>query len=271
MSSHLISQKQWVQNVFDGAAPEYGRAGCCFFQHFGRSLVSFSGVEPGADVLDVATGKGAVLFPLINSIGSEGSVSGIDLSANMVSETQRQLDIEGKDWVCVQQMDAEKLDFPDCSFDFVFCGFALFFFPSLKKALSEFRRVLRPGGYLVVSIWGEKPKLTSWAVEEAKKLLGNGRLAVTSLKDSHSLFEALEGEGFFDVQLLEERKVFQHESTQAWWKSLWSHGTRAYLEKLSKAQLDDIYERALLRVESNSKEKGISEELHSIFAKAKKA
>ena len=48
-------------------------------------------------------------------------------------------------------MDAEKLEFPDNSFDFVFCGFALFFFPSILKAVSEFKRVLKPGGRLVVS------------------------------------------------------------------------------------------------------------------------
>ena len=128
MSLSLHREKLWIQHIFDEAASEYGKAGCGYFQHFGHSLVDFSEVKPGADVLDVATGKGAVLFPLIDCLGSRGSINGIDLSKNMVHETSMQLEKEGKHWVSIQQMDAENLDFSDCSFDFVFCGFALFFF-----------------------------------------------------------------------------------------------------------------------------------------------
>ena len=48
-------------------------------------------------------------------------------------------------------MDAEHLTFSDSSFDFVLCGFSLQFFPHLVQALSEFRRVLKPGGQIVVT------------------------------------------------------------------------------------------------------------------------
>ena len=52
-------------------------------------------------------------------------------------------------------MDAEQLDFADGSFDVVLCGFGIMFFPDQNRALSEFRRVLKPGGTLAVSTWKE--------------------------------------------------------------------------------------------------------------------
>ncbi len=54
----------------------------------------------------------------------------------------------------VRLMDAEQLAFQDAFFDRVLCGFALFFFPDLDRALGEFYRVLKPGGYLAATTWG---------------------------------------------------------------------------------------------------------------------
>jgi ubiquinone/menaquinone biosynthesis C-methylase UbiE len=51
----------------------------------------------------------------------------------------------------VRLMDAENLQFPDETFDYVLCGFAIFFFPQLHKAMAEFRRVLKPAGQICVS------------------------------------------------------------------------------------------------------------------------
>jgi ubiquinone/menaquinone biosynthesis C-methylase UbiE len=109
-------------------------------------------IPSGSKVLDVATGRGAVLYPASESVGFQGSVTGIDLSEKMVQETNKEL--AGKKMfsnVEVRQMDAEHLGFPDESFDFVLCGFAIFFFPQLDKAMAEFHRVLKPTGQICVS------------------------------------------------------------------------------------------------------------------------
>jgi SAM-dependent methyltransferase len=59
-------------------------------------------------------------------------------------------------------MDAEKLDFPDTTFDAVLCGYAIFFFPNVLQALAEFRRVLKPGGLLAVSTQGTADERWQW-------------------------------------------------------------------------------------------------------------
>ncbi len=258
-------QKQWVKSVFDAAAPKYGKEGAAFFPYFGRSLVDFSQIPPGVTALDVATGKGAVLLPLANQVGAQGSVVGIDISPNMVNMTQQLLKKNGVDWAHVREMDAEQLNFQDNTFDFVFCGFALFFFPFLDEALKEFRRVLKPNGRLVVSVWGKRPKLNAWVIEEVKKLGFNKSLATTALHSPDALNSILLQSGFCNLEFKEEFKTFWHQSGLAWWESLWSHGTRSLLESLSQLELEILQKQAIRKAEKSCSLNGVPEEMHAIF------
>src|SRR6266498_4392633 len=154
--SDVIERKYTVSGVFHRSSSTYGRIGPNFFSHFGRNLVSHANLPLHARVLDVACGRGAVLFPAANAVGPKGFVTGIDFAEGMVKETAREVADRGLSNVGVYQMDAEHLDFRDSSFDAVLCGFAIFFFPQLERALAEFRRVLKPGGSIAVSTWGNQ-------------------------------------------------------------------------------------------------------------------
>ncbi len=55
--------KENVAGLFDRVASTYDRVGPRFFSHFGRRLVELAQIPSGADVLDVAAGRGAVLYP----------------------------------------------------------------------------------------------------------------------------------------------------------------------------------------------------------------
>jgi len=83
-SSEIEQHKQSVSKIFDGAAPTYGQVGPAFFSHFGRRLVDIAGIPGGSQVIDIATGRGEVLFPAAESVGLDGKVTGIDLSKIMV-------------------------------------------------------------------------------------------------------------------------------------------------------------------------------------------
>ncbi|MFI5344575.1 MAG: class I SAM-dependent methyltransferase [Chlamydiales bacterium] len=155
------SSKTWILNVFNRAAPCYGEKGCQFFDVFGRELVTLAQVNPGEEILDVATGKGAILFPASQAIGKTGTAIGIDLSLAMITEAQKRNALSS---VQLLVMDAEKLVFPSHSFDVIFCGFALFFFPNLSAVLDEFKRVLKPNGKVAVSVWGRPSSLTHWVL-----------------------------------------------------------------------------------------------------------
>jgi ubiquinone/menaquinone biosynthesis C-methylase UbiE len=96
--------KEWVSQVFDRAAVEYGKKSSSFFGYFGKRLVEQTEVKSHYRVLDVATGKGAVLFPLIEIIDSEGKLIGIDISQQMLQETFKELcrkEIYSVDLMCL--------------------------------------------------------------------------------------------------------------------------------------------------------------------------
>ena len=142
MSSDIQRQKAEIAGLYSRVASSYGRVGPDVFSPIGSWLVELTNLSSGAQVLDVATGRGAVLFHAAEQVGPGGQVIGIDLSEHMVLETARDIELRGVKNAGVQLMDAEQLTFPDASFDVVFCAYALFFFPHIEQALSEFYRVL---------------------------------------------------------------------------------------------------------------------------------
>jgi ubiquinone/menaquinone biosynthesis C-methylase UbiE len=262
--------KQWVSQVFDRAAPEYGKKSSSFFCYFGRRLVEQAEVKPHHRVLDVATGKGAVLFPLTEIIDSEGKLVGIDISQQMLDETSKELRKKEISSVELIHMDAENLAFPDHDFDFVFCGFALFFFPSVQKALAEFKRVLKPGGRLLLSIWGDDSTLDACIHTEINKLIHTTSLAATPIWDGSELQRVLEQAGFLHVQICKEEKIFTHETPEEWFQSLWHHGTRSKLEQLSPLQLAELRKNVLSKAAEYTKSHGLEETLQVFYGIAQK-
>jgi ubiquinone/menaquinone biosynthesis C-methylase UbiE len=262
MTNH---HKQWVGKVFDCAASQYGERSCSFFSYFGRQLVEQVPVTVNWQALDIATGKGAVLFPLAEKVGPSGRVVGIDISEQMLKETSIAAQKRDIDWIDLLQMDAEQLDFPDNSFDAVFCGFALFFFPTLSKALSEFKRVLKPEGFLAVSIWGNDSELDALVNKEINRLGNTTSLTISPLCSAQALQQALELADFKNIKIVEETKEFLHNTPEEWWHSLWTHGTRAKLEQLSPKQLSDLRERILNKVKPFDQRNGLKEELQVFY------
>jgi ubiquinone/menaquinone biosynthesis C-methylase UbiE len=150
VSNETDASKRTTSGNFNRRAAGYDPRGT--FAHYGRRLVEHTGIEAGMRVLDVATGRGAVLFPALEQVGGTGEAIGIDIAESMVQATAEEAQQRGVN-VRVQVMDAEQLDFPDACFDRVLCGFGIMFFPNLSQAMSEFRRVLKPAERLGVSTW----------------------------------------------------------------------------------------------------------------------
>ena len=105
---------------------------------------------PGTSVLDVASGKGETAIFLARRFGSE--VLGIDFGPENVKQAAARADEAGVGHlVRFQQGDAEKLGFPNASFDAVLCECAFCTFPDKPAAAAEFARVLGRGGRVGLS------------------------------------------------------------------------------------------------------------------------
>jgi ubiquinone/menaquinone biosynthesis C-methylase UbiE len=152
-----VATKQNIEKVFDDNAAEYDRVGPAVFRHFGARLVDWLSPTQGTKLLDIATGNGAVLLPAARLLAPHGHVTGIDLSGGILRQAKVSARAEGLTNVELRKMDAEHLEFPDQTFDFVTCGFSLFFFPNMETALREMRRVCKVGGWLGLTVFDRTP------------------------------------------------------------------------------------------------------------------
>lgn len=115
-----------------------------------RRLGEKLGLRAGQRVLDVASGKGESAIFLAQTFGCE--VVGVDFGAENVKQASaRSEEAKIGHLVSFRQGDAEKIDFPDASFDAVICECAFCTFPDKTAAASEFVRVLKPGGKVGLS------------------------------------------------------------------------------------------------------------------------
>lgn len=118
------------------------------FAQWASRLCDAAGVETGTTVLDVACGTGATTREAAKRAGTGGRVVGLDCNPGMLAVAGRQ--DERIEWV---EGSAEALPFEQATFDAVLCNFGLMFFTDRAAALSEMRRVIRPGGTVALGVW----------------------------------------------------------------------------------------------------------------------
>ena len=103
-----------------------------------------------ANVLEIAAGTGVVTRALLGVLPAGVDIIATDLNPAMLDQAAAHTLPRP---VAFQQADAMALPFDDQTFDAVVIQFGVMFFPDKVKALSEARRVLRPGGTLTFSVW----------------------------------------------------------------------------------------------------------------------
>jgi len=256
-----------IAGAWGRAAATYGRVGPPFFTHFGQRLVEFAALSPGDRVLDVAAGRGAVLFPAAAAVGPQGQVTGIDFAAGMVSETAAEIAARHLGQATIRQMDAEHLAFPDAAFDGVLCGFALFFFPHLDRALAEFRRVLRPGGFLAVSTWGPGDERWHWLEDLRGRNPPPRPAGAADFGSPVGLTTLLAAAGFVNVRVAAAEREFYYAGEEEWWATNWSHGARLEMERLPPEALAQGRAFAAPKIAALAQPAGIPQLFRALFAR----
>ena len=128
-------------------------------QRWRRMAVKRVGAKPSMHILDVCCGTGQLSLELGNVVGSEGNVTGLDFSQNMLEVAKYSL-IQSSNPGNIRfiQGNAMELPFPDDSFDGVTVGWGLRNLPGLREGIREMIRTVKPGGK-VVSLDMGKPSL----------------------------------------------------------------------------------------------------------------
>ena len=110
-----------------------------------RSVASLE-IPAGAQVLEVGVGTGLSL----ENYPKHAQITGVDLSESMLAEAKTLIEQRHWDHVTVMPMNAEKLEFPDDSFDYVTSFHTISVVTDPQAMMNEMVRVCRPGGKILV-------------------------------------------------------------------------------------------------------------------------
>jgi SAM-dependent methyltransferase len=120
------------------------------FEPYAADLVNRLKARAPSRVLETAAGTGVVTRALAAELPADVSIVATDLNQAMLDRAAAVGTKRPVEW---RQADAMKLPFPDETFDAVVCQFGAMFLPDKSRAFAEARRVLRPRGVLLFSVW----------------------------------------------------------------------------------------------------------------------
>ena len=108
-------------------------------------------LETGERVLDVGSGAGTDSLVAAQMVGSQGRVTGIDMTPQMLAKARAAAAEMGATNVDFERGEAERLPFEDASFDVVISNGVIDLVPDKDAVFSEIHRVLRPGGRIQIA------------------------------------------------------------------------------------------------------------------------
>ncbi|HEY5931445.1 MAG TPA: class I SAM-dependent methyltransferase [Nitrospira sp.] len=216
----LEDRQEFLNDLFNRTAYQYRNidrlTGFGSGLWYRKQALQQAGLKSGMQVLDVACGPGLVTQCALNLVGPSGSVIGLDPSIGMLHEAQK-----GPCRNLVRGV-GERLPFPDGHFDFLSMGYALRHVPDLRSAFAEYRRVLKPGG-IVLLLEISRPRsailltLTRFYIKtvlgavfsvttksrDMQRLMGYWWDTTESCVSPETIMDALRGVGFADCSLKE--------------------------------------------------------------------
>jgi SAM-dependent methyltransferase len=185
--------REFEHAAWERAAANYADSFETVTALFARPLLDAVGCGAGLPLLDVACGGGFV-SSLAASMGA--APTGVDFSAGMVARSR-----ERYPHISFTEADAERLPFPDGSFDRVVIGFGVHHFSNPQLAIAEAHRILRAGGRLAFTVWCSTDHVLQHLLTDA---IRQGGVAGSSLptppqgdiNEGESCLNLLRGAGF---------------------------------------------------------------------------
>ena len=149
-------QKADMRKQWEGAAPGWAKweaTVATWMEPATTAMLAMANVNPGARVLDLASGAGSQTLSAASRVGPRGHVVASDISETMLQHVQENARAAGLDNVSTLAGAAEDLVVAEQSFDAVICRLGLMLFVEPKKALAAARRAVKPGGKIAVVVF----------------------------------------------------------------------------------------------------------------------
>jgi len=269
----LNEHKQNVARVYNLASSGYDKPALRFFPLVAERLVELANFGEGYSVLDAGTGTGAAAFAAAQKVGRLGKVIGVDIGDQILGQASQKLDREVRANISFFLGDMEQLEFPDESFDVVLSASSLFFLADMSAGLKEWKRVLKHGGTVAVSGYGEsafrplsdlfEARIRSYGVKLASPTRPFSWQRLIEPEECLSLLHNAELE---NIEVFSEQLGYQLTDSNEWWDVIWNSGFRGPVSQLAPEQLKQFKQEHLAEVEELKTSKGIWLDIASIFA-----
>jgi ubiquinone/menaquinone biosynthesis C-methylase UbiE len=198
----LDEYKQQIADLYSGRSAAYDNG--AWHPRIAHRLVEYADIQPGQQVLDVATGTGMVAIEAARIVGNEGHVIGIDIATGMVDRATQKVAALGLSNLEFQLADAENLDFPDGNFDRIFCSSAFIWMSDLVGALQHWHRLLKPGGTLGFHAFAETAFVAGVVYQQVVEKYGISLLLSKPTGTVEKCHDLLQQAGFESIDIKTE-------------------------------------------------------------------
>jgi enediyne biosynthesis protein CalE5 len=219
-------------------------------QHVNDRLVELAAIQPGHQVLDIASGLGEPAVTAARQVGPAGKVVGTDIAPEMLAMARAAADASGLRQIEFREMDAEVPDLPVHAFHAILCRFGLMFLPHLSTALTQLHQLLMPGGRLAAAVWGPPAQVPAISmpmriIRQRRHLppLPAGVPGPFSLADEPRLREYFQQAGFAHIHTEHVTVTLEYTSPEMFLEErlATSANTRLLLAEASEAERADIF------------------------------
>lgn len=239
-----------------------------------EKMASEGEIAPGMKILDLASGSGEPAITFARIVGADGHVTATDFGADMLSLAKahaREAEVEN---ITFQEVDAHLLPFEDESFDRVTCRHGVMYFGDHVQALREARRVLKPGGRVVLTANGpfEQPlwEYTLFVFMKHVEMPPPNPDAPDTFRFSPKgvMRDALESAGFRDVheEHLAPEMFWPRPPGEVWdWFVDIAAPFKPLIDQLGDEKRDDVFEEIRNALARFSTEGGANVPFHYVF------
>ncbi|MEG4500601.1 class I SAM-dependent methyltransferase [Microcoleus sp. F10-C6] len=181
-------------------------------------LVELAKIQPGQQVLDVATGTGLVAIAAAFAVGSTGRVLGTDFASGMLLQAEQKVAVSGLTNIRFEKVDADEQEFQESQFDVILCSSAIVYFTDIPTSLRRWHNALKPRGLLAFSCLAETSPTASVLFRKVVQRYG---IAIPNpnelLGTPQRCCEMLDDIGFEDIEITTEQFGFYLQDAEAAW------------------------------------------------------
>ena len=210
-------------------------------------LITLAGIEPGSHVLDIASGAGDPAISIALKVGSEGSVTALDSSAEMLAGAKRRANKLSLENITFENARMEALPYDAATFDAVTCRFGLMSSEDPVLALQEARRVLKSGKKAAYMTHGSREKNTLFAVlwPAVFAFLGDKDSDDRSARryrfsEKGSLEKVLKAAGFRGIDEREVAKTVIKQKGERFWQTMLLRAFGARIEGFDDSKMEAL-------------------------------